>query len=85
MRCKKYIMSYSAALAAILAVVSILSFPTPSAARIVNNDVLSIQLTQTEETAMVSSNLLTEDGQTVLLSGEFTELVVPIMVSGGDA
>ena len=85
MCCKKYIVSYSVWLAAILAVVSILGFPTPGMARIVNNEVLSIQLKQTEETERFGSNLLTKEGQTVLLSEEFTELVVPIMVSGGDA
>ncbi len=85
MCCKKYIVSYSVLLAGILAVVSILGFPTPSVARIVNNEVLTIQLKQTDVADMIGSNLLTKDGQTVLLSEEFTELVVPIMVSGGDA
>ena len=85
MCCKKYIVSYSVLLAGILAVVSILGFPTSSVARIVNNEVLTIQLKQTDAADMIGSNLLTKDGQTVLLSEEFTELVVPIMVSGGDA
>lgn len=85
MNSKKYMIKCCIILSAILVVVSTVGFPTPSAAHIVNNDVMSIQLARSEETVIIDSNLLTEQGQIVLLNGDFTEMTVPITVSGGDA
>lgn len=78
---KKRMAVGSAGLCMILAVSSILCFPTPTTARVINQDVFSIQIGQTEEKAAIESNLLAEGGQTILLNGDFTELQVPITLA----
>ncbi|MBO5068753.1 MAG: hypothetical protein J6C37_00070 [Roseburia sp.] len=81
MKQKKSLILGCSGLSLILIVGSILCFPTPSTARVMNHDVLTVQLEPSKETeALVSCNFLAEEGQTILIQNEFKELVIPITV-----
>ena len=56
-------------------------FSTPTIAHVTNHEVLSIQLDQTNDTSLISSNLLSEEGQTIIVSGGFEKLEIPVSVS----
>jgi hypothetical protein len=51
-------------------------FSTPSATKEVNDEVLAIQIEQAVNAAVVNSNLLTEDGQSVLINDAFSEKII---------
>lgn len=82
MNCKIRILTKYIGLIAAFAVGSVSCFSTPSTARVINSDVVSVQIGEAEKKAVINSNLLTEEGQIVLVNSDLTEpLVVPITVS----
>lgn len=82
MNCKIRIFVKSIGLITAFAAGSVSCFSTPSTARVINSDMVSVQIGETEKNAVINSNLLTEEGQIVLVNSDLTEpLVVPITVS----
>ena len=61
---------------------SVSCFSTPATARVMNHDVVAIQIDQTEEAPLISSALLSENGQIIYVEDDFEELVMPITISG---
>ena len=59
---------------------SVTCFSTPATAHVMNHEVLSIQLNQVETNSMLTSNLLAEGGQTIIVNGDFSEMQIPIHV-----
>ncbi len=64
-----------------LAVGSASCFSSPTTAHVINEEVLSIQLEQSDGISTIQSNFLIEGGQTILLNEDFSEMVIPITVS----
>lgn len=61
---------------------TVFCFPTPSTAHVVNSDILSIQLNQAEtEQMVIDSNILSREGQRIVMDAAFTEKTIPITVN----
>lgn len=61
---------------------SVSCFSAPATARVMNHGTVAIQLGKTEEVQTVSSDLLSENGQTIYVDDDFEKLVMPITISG---
>ena len=66
---------------AIVAVIGSTCFSAPTIAHVVNEEVLTIPLEQSKDVEKLQCTLLTEEGRTIFLNGNFSEKKIPITIS----
>ena len=82
---KKGIVLRSVGISMALVAGTVFCFPTPSTARVINNATLSVQVGQDTITAAEArGNFFTKEGQTIMLNGDFSEMILPIEISCAD-
>lgn len=79
MKKRIYMACGSAGLSLMLAAGSVLGAPVM--ARVIQQDAIPLQICETKNDSSIRSNLLTEDGQVVLLQEDFVEINIPVTVS----